>query len=110
MNDIVVRLAAALGMDVRETEPMGQLDSFAEDVNETVASLNSVFEALNARKIKLRERGVEIAAKWAQHFDGQDAALAVAEAALNRISNVPLSTAVKTEPKEQTLSEVQKNG
>jgi hypothetical protein len=109
MNDIVVRLAAALG--VKMETPMGHLDSFAEDVNETVASLNREFESLNARKTKLRERGAEIAGKWSAHFDGQEAALTVAEAALNRISNVPVSTAKKADPpKDQKLSEVQKNG
>jgi len=70
---------------------MGHLDSFAEDVNETVADLNRQFESLNARKQKLRERGAEVAAGWAQHFDSQEAALRAAETALNRISNVPVS-------------------
>jgi hypothetical protein len=111
MNDIVVRLAAALGVDMKETAPMGHLDSFAEDVNETVASLNREFESLNARKTKLKERGAEIAGKWSAHFDGQEAALTVAEAALNRISNVPVSMTKKADPpKDQMLSEVQKNG
>jgi hypothetical protein len=88
--DFISHLAAALGVD-KEDKPMGQLDQFAEDVNETVADLNKVFEGLNARKQKLKERGTEIAGKWAAHFDAQDASLTAAEAALNRISNVPIS-------------------
>ena len=91
MNDIVARLAAALGVDMKETAPMGHLDSFAEDVNETVADLNRAFESLNVRKQRLKERGAEIAGRWAQHFDAQEASLKAAETALNRISNVPVS-------------------
>lgn len=90
-NDIVSRLASSLGVDMQERKPMGHLDSFAEDVNETVATLNRSFEVLNARKQKLQERGVQIARRWSQHFDAQEASLAAAEAALNRISNVPAS-------------------
>lgn len=70
---------------------MGHLDSFAEDVNETIADLNRQFESLNSRKQKLKERGTEIALGWSQHFDAQEASLKAAEAALNRISNVPVS-------------------
>lgn len=109
-TDIVVRLAAALGVHTKEIEPMGQLDSFAEDVNSTISDLNTVFGALNVRKQRLRDRGAEIASKWVAHFDGQEAALKAAEDALNRISNVPLSEAKPAPPKEQTLSEAQKNG
>lgn len=70
---------------------MGQLDQFAEDVNETVADLEKQFELLNARKQKVKDRGAEISLRWSQHFDAQEVALTAAEAALNRISNVPLS-------------------
>ena len=91
-NDIVVHLASALGVDMKEAKkPMGHLDSFAEDVNETVADLNKQFELLNERKQKLKDRGAEISLRWSQHFDAQEQSLAVAEAALNRISNVPAS-------------------
>lgn len=74
---------------------MGHLDSFAEDINDTVAMINKSFEVLNTRKQNLQERGVEIARRWSQHFDAQEASLAAAEAALNRISNVPLSEVKK---------------
>ena len=106
--DIVARLAAALGVDMEE-RPVGHLESFAEDVNDTVADLNRQFETLNVRKQQLKERGTEIATRWSQHFDSQDAAMAAAEAALNRISNVPISSVKKEETKDQRLSEV-KNG
>ena len=101
-NDIVVQLASALGVDMKEEKkPMGHLDSFAEDVNDTVADLNNQFEALNARKQALRERGSEIAGRWANHFATQEASLAAAEAALNRISNVPASQEKKDERPER---------
>lgn len=90
-NELVSRLAESLGVNMKERKPMGHLDSFAEDVNETVAMLNKSFEVLNARKQKLQERGIDIARRWSQHFDAQEASLAAAEAALNRISNVPAS-------------------
>jgi hypothetical protein len=107
-SDIVARLAAALGVDTKETKPMGHLDSFAEDVNEIVADLDRQFEDLNARKQKLKERGAEVSGRWSDHFKSQEIALTAAEAALNRISNIPLSVA-KDPPKDQTLSEA-KNG
>ena len=90
-NELVSRLAASLGVDMKERKPMGHLDQFAEDVNETVAMLNKSFEILNRRKQALQERGTDIARRWSQHFDSQEASLAAAEAALNRISNVPAS-------------------
>ena len=89
---------------------MGHLDSFAEDVNETVADVDKMFEGLNARKQKLKERGAQIAGRWAQHFDTAEASMTAAEAALNRVSNVPISAVKKEEPKDQVLSEVKKNG
>jgi hypothetical protein len=114
--DIVARLAAALGVDMKATHerseentPMGHLDSFAEDVNDIVKDLDKQFEFLNDRKQQLKERGGEIAGRWAQHFNVQEAALTAAEAALNRISNIPLSVA-KDPPKDQTLSEVKNGG
>lgn len=107
--DYVSRLAAALGVDTpKEAQPMGQLDSFAEDVNETVADLEKQFAALNDRKQKIRERGTDIAGRWAQHFTNQEAGLVAAEAALNKISNVPLSTETKTVP--PLVSPVEKQG
>jgi ABC-type transporter Mla subunit MlaD len=90
-TDLISHLAAALGVDTKEVKPMGQLDSFAEDVNEVIADLNKQFEALNERKQRLKTNGTEIAGKWAAHFDAQDASLKAAEAALNRISNVLVS-------------------
>jgi hypothetical protein len=93
--DFVSHLAAALGVDMKEVKPMGHLDSFAEDVNEVVADLEKQFGDLNARKQKIRERGADIAGRWAQHFTSQEGGLTAAEAALNRISNVPLSTEKK---------------
>jgi seryl-tRNA synthetase len=93
--DYVSRLASALGVDTKERKVMGHLDSFAEDINDTVAMINKSFEVLNTRKQNLQERGVEIARRWSQHFDAQEASLAAAEAALNRISNVPLSEVKK---------------
>jgi hypothetical protein len=88
--DFISHLAAALGVD-KEDKPMGQLDQFAEDVNETLAALNKAFEDLNARKEKLKASGAKIAGKWADHFTAQEASIKAAEAALNRISNVPVS-------------------
>lgn len=70
---------------------MGQLDQFADDVNETLADLDKQFEALNARKNALKTDGAAIAGKWANHFTAQEASIRAAEAALNRISNVPVS-------------------
>jgi hypothetical protein len=97
--DFVSHLATALGVSMKETTPMGQLDSFATDVNETMADLERQFEALNARKQKIKDRGTDISGRWAQHFANQEAGLTAAEAALNRISNVPLST--ETPPVEK---------
>lgn len=74
---------------------MGHLDSFAEDVNDVVADLEKAFEYLNARKQSLKERGTEIAGRWADHFEQQHASITAAEAALNRISNVPVSVVKK---------------
>jgi hypothetical protein len=108
--DFVSQLASALGVTVKENKPMGHLDSFAEDVNETVAGLNKQFEDLNERKQKLKERGGEIAGRWAQHFDSQEASLTAAEAALNRISNVPISAVPSPKPQDQVLSGVKKDG
>jgi hypothetical protein len=98
-TDYVALLAAALGVNMEE-KPVGQLDSFAEDVNETVADLEKQFADLNARKQKILERGTEIAGRWAQHFTTQEQGLTAAEAALNRISNVPLSKEAPLEKKD----------
>jgi hypothetical protein len=71
---------------------MSALDEFATDVNGIVADLNAQFSVLNDRKLKIKQRGGEIAQKWAEHFDVQETAMKRAEDALNRISNVPLTS------------------
>lgn len=72
---------------------MGALDEFADDLTATIADLNAQFAALNERKAKIKLRGNDIAQAWSEHFTDQEAAIRKAEDALNRISNVPLSSA-----------------
>ncbi|MDE2471862.1 MAG: hypothetical protein KGL35_24840 [Bradyrhizobium sp.] len=70
---------------------MGAIDEFADDVNGIVADIEAQFKVLGDRKRQVQERGNEIAHRWAVYFDTRDQALTQAEAALNRISNVPLT-------------------
>jgi len=89
---------------------MSQLDEFADNINDIVASHNERFAALNEAKRKLQVRGDEIAAGWEQYFLNEAKKLSAAEAALNRISNAPLSTSTSTTAKTSVLSEVPKIG
>lgn len=89
---------------------MGQLDQFADDVNETVADLEKQFGDLNVRKQKILARGTDVAGRWAQHFTNQEAGLTAAEAALNRISNVPLSKTATDTTAVTTVSTEKKDG
>lgn len=69
---------------------MGRLDEFAEDVPDIVLNLEDTFGSLHERAKNLREKGEEVADKWQRHLDGRANAIAKAEAAINRIANVPL--------------------
>lgn len=85
---------------------MGAIDDFGSDVNNIIADLNDQFKALNDAKRKLQERGNTIATKWSDYFQAQAKSIAAAEDALNRISNVPLSSAPTSEPGVQPLSAI----
>lgn len=71
---------------------MSHIDEFASDVNAIIADLNAQFGALNDMKVALKTQGNDIAAQWSQYFTDQKQAMQAAQDALNRISNVPLST------------------
>src|SRR5882724_1787041 len=70
---------------------MGQLDQFADEVGDVVAALEKDAEALNTRKSALLDRSDEVLGRWRDHFKRQETSLAAAEAAINKISNVPLA-------------------
>src|SRR5579872_3741933 len=75
---------------LRERERMGTIDQFADDVPDVLASLEQQFGDLRGRALALKEQGADVAAKWNQHFDAQAASIRAAEAAIARVSNVPL--------------------
>jgi hypothetical protein len=87
---------------------MSQLDEFADNVNDIVAGHNARFQKLNDAKRALQVRGNDIADRWEEYFINEAKQLATAEAALNRISNVPLSTSTSTTVKTTVLSDVPK--
>lgn len=70
---------------------MGQLDQFADSVGDVIAALEKDAEALNKRKMKLLDQSDEVLGRWREHFTRQEDSLKAAEAALNKISNVPLA-------------------
>jgi hypothetical protein len=77
---------------------MGQLDQFADSVGDIIASLEKDAEALNRRKLALQDNSIEVLGRWRNHFDKQEASLKAAEAAINKLSNVPLA-GTSTAPK-----------
>lgn len=87
---------------------MGAIDEFGSDVNGIIADLNAQFKVLNDAKANLKQRGGEIAQKWAEYFTEQTKAVAAAEAALNRISNIPLSSVSQTTPTSEPISQIPK--
>jgi hypothetical protein len=87
---------------------MSQLDEFADNVNDIVAGHNARFQKLNDAKRALQVRGNDIADRWEEYFINEAKQLAMAEAALNRISNVPLSTTTAPTAKTNVLSDVPK--
>ena len=81
---------------------MGQLDQFADSVGDVIAALEKDAAALNKRKMLLLDRSDDVLGRWRDHFTKQEDSLRAAEAALNKISNVPLagtSTAPKADPR-----------
>jgi hypothetical protein len=87
---------------------MSQLDEFADNVNDIVAGHNERFRKLNDAKRALQVKGNEIADRWEDYFTNEAKKLQQANDALNRISNVPLSTSTSTVAKSTVLSEVPK--
>ena len=87
---------------------MSQLDEFADNIDDIVAGHNARFEKLNAAKRALQVRGDEIAAGWEAYFLGESKKLEAANAALNRISNAPLSSTSPVTPGNGKLSEIPK--
>ena len=70
---------------------MGQLDQFAEEVGDVIAALEEDARALNKRKMALMERSSDVLGRWRDHFTRQEGSLQAAEAAINKLSNVPLA-------------------
>ena len=70
---------------------MGKLTSFADEVNEDLGDLEQLFSGLYDKKQLLKQRGAEVAGRWSEYFADQSRALAAAENAINRLSNVPLA-------------------
>jgi len=70
---------------------MGQLDQFADEVGDVIAALEKDAEALNKRKRALLDQSDEVLGRWREHFDRQENSLKAAEAAINKLSNVPLA-------------------
>jgi hypothetical protein len=71
---------------------MTALDEFSGDIDSIIASHNVRFEKLNSAKRALQTQGDAIAQGWEDYFAGEAKKLQAARAALNRISNAPLST------------------
>ena len=70
---------------------MGKLTNFADEVNEDLGDLEQLFSGLYDKKQLLKQRGAEVAGRWSEYFADQTRALAAAENAINRLSNVPLA-------------------
>lgn len=77
---------------------MGTIDQFAEDVPDVLAALETQFGGLRERALALKVQGAMVADKWTQHFDAQAASIRAAEAAIARVSNVPLPPSSKPSP------------
>jgi hypothetical protein len=76
---------------------MGQLDQFVEEVGDVIAALEEDARALNKRKAALMERSSDVLGRWRNHFTLQESSLKAAEAAINKLSNIPLAgTSTKT--------------
>ena len=87
---------------------MGAIDEFASDLNNMLADIDNTFKALSDRKNALQKKGNDVAQRWAEHFDGMQKSMTDAEAALNRISNVPISSTKPVTPTNVALSAVPK--
>ena len=85
---------------------MSALDEFADNVNDIVASHNARFQKLNDAKRALQVKGNDIADRWEQYFTEEAKKLQVANDALNRISNAPLSTVTPATPTSGVLSAI----
>lgn len=77
---------------------MGKIDEFAGSVNEVLTDLDQAFGNLSAKAKLLKEKGADVAGRWEQHFAEQSKAIAVAEAAINKVSNVPLASRSSSPP------------
>ena len=80
---------------------MGQLDQFADEVGDIMAALEKDAEALNKRKSALLDRSDEVLGRWRDHFKRQEDSLKAAEAAINKLSNIPLAgtSTAKADPR-----------
>ena len=87
---------------------MSALDEFADNVNDIVASHNARFQKLNDAKRALQVKGNDIADRWEQYFTEEAKKLQVANDALNRISNAPLSGTSVKPPNSGALSTIPK--
>lgn len=83
---------------------MGAIDNFAGDLNGILADAEDRFRKLSERKQRLRDRSAEVAGKWGAYFDLQEKSIQAAEDALNRVSNVPLTSEPKTPVTDTALS------
>ena len=70
---------------------MGQLDQFADEVGDIMAALEKDAESMNKRKRALIDKSADVFGRWRAHFDQQETSLKAAEAAINKLSNVPLA-------------------
>lgn len=87
---------------------MSQLDEFADNIDDIVASHNARFTKLNDAKRALQVQGDTIATGWENYFLNESKKLQAAQAALNRISNAPLSTVTPATPTSGVLSAIPK--
>ena len=87
---------------------MSQLDEFADNIDAIVASHNARFTKLNDAKRALQVQGDTIATGWENYFLNESKKLQAAQAALNRISNAPLSTVTPATPTSGVLSAIPK--
>ena len=87
---------------------MGAIDEFASDLNSMLADIDNTFKTLSDRKNQLQRKGNDVAQRWAEHFDAMNKSMTDAEAALNRISNVPISSSPPQTPANIALSQVPK--
>ena len=85
---------------------MSQLDEFADNIDDIVASHNARFTKLNDAKRALQVQGDTIATGWENYFLNESKKLQAAQAALNRISNAPLSTVTPATPTGGVLSAI----